>query len=246
MKPRLSIITINRNNAEGLRKTIESVVSQTDLKDGELEYIIIDGASTDSSIDVINEFVSHPIYGKRITYWVSEPDTGIYNAMNKGIKKATGEYIHILNSGDFYTANACSQILFLLTNSIDCIFFGVNLIRNDEIKKMELRYPSILKDSTILHQGLIYRKSFHETLGLYDESYKYAADYDFTIKLFQDENVKITYCYQPLVNFPEFGSGYSSEASDEAKSVRIKYGYLQIKKEKRLKRILRKLVKFFK
>ena len=105
MLPKLSIITINRNNAVGLRKTIESVVLQECLKDTDIEYIIIDGASTDNSIEVIKEFVGHPLYGKKITSWVSEPDTGIYDAMNKGIKKANGEYLHILNSGD-YLANA--------------------------------------------------------------------------------------------------------------------------------------------
>ena len=88
---KLSIITINRNNAAGLRRTIESVVSQTYT---EFEYIIIDGASTDESVDVIKE------YADKITFWVSEPDNGIYNAMNKGILKAKGEYLLFLNSGD--------------------------------------------------------------------------------------------------------------------------------------------------
>ena len=101
---KLSIISINRNNASGLRKTIESVVSQTYT---DFEYIIIDGASTDGSIGVINEFATplnlpqrekkeHPIIN-----WISELDSGIYNAMNKGILKASGEYLLFLNSGDY-------------------------------------------------------------------------------------------------------------------------------------------------
>lgn len=85
-----SIITINYNNADGLRRTIESVVNQT-YKD--IEYIIIDGGSTDGSVDVIKE------YGSQIDYWVSEPDKGIYNAMNKGILQAHGEYLNFMNSG---------------------------------------------------------------------------------------------------------------------------------------------------
>lgn len=87
---KLSIITINRNNAAGLRRTIESVVSQTYT---DFEYIIIDGASTDGSVEVIKE------YSDKITYWVSEPDTGIYNAMNKGILKAQGGVFAVFEFG---------------------------------------------------------------------------------------------------------------------------------------------------
>ena len=88
----LTIITINRNNAAGLRKTIESVVNQTHAN---FEYIVIDGASTDESVNIIEE------YAHKIDYWISETDKGIYNAMNKGIRMAKGEYIHFLNSGDW-------------------------------------------------------------------------------------------------------------------------------------------------
>jgi glycosyltransferase involved in cell wall biosynthesis len=80
--PKLSIITINYKHSRGLRKTIESVVNQTSL---EFEYIVIDGASTDGSVEIIKE------YKEKITFWVSEPDTGIYNAMNKGIHSAKGK-----------------------------------------------------------------------------------------------------------------------------------------------------------
>ena len=97
---KLSIITINRNNAEGLRKTMESVLSQT-YRD--MEYIVVDGASTDQSVNVIKECVNQlKNEDRRMKLdWMSEPDTGIYNAMNKGIKKATGEYLLFLNSGDW-------------------------------------------------------------------------------------------------------------------------------------------------
>lgn len=88
-----SIITVNYNNKDGLRKTIESVVHQT-YRD--FEFIVIDGGSTDGSAEMLKE------YDKQITYWVSEPDKGIYNAMNKGIAKARGEYLNFMNSGDCY------------------------------------------------------------------------------------------------------------------------------------------------
>ena len=88
---KVSVITISYNNAEGLRRTIESVVAQNY---SDYEYIIIDGGSTDNSRQIIESYADH------ISYWVSEPDKGVYNAMNKGIAQATGEYLHFLNSGD--------------------------------------------------------------------------------------------------------------------------------------------------
>ena len=90
----LTIITINRNNAAGLEKTMQSVLSQTRT---DYEYVVVDGASTDGSVAVIERLA--PAFGDRLK-WISEPDKGIYNAMNKGIRMATGEYIQILNSGD--------------------------------------------------------------------------------------------------------------------------------------------------
>ena len=95
---KLSIITINRNNAIGLEQTIKSVIS---LKYSNFEYIVIDGASTDNSIDIIRKYASS------ITFWISEPDKGIYNAMNKAVDFASGEYIFFLNSGDIFT-DGCS------------------------------------------------------------------------------------------------------------------------------------------
>jgi glycosyltransferase involved in cell wall biosynthesis len=103
---KLSIITINYNNAEGLRKTLASVASQTYPN---IEHIIVDGASTDGSVDVIREYVKaspqpSPEGKGRHIIWSSEPDNGIYDAMNRGIRKATGEYVQILNSGDLLAA----------------------------------------------------------------------------------------------------------------------------------------------
>lgn len=97
---KFSIITINYNNKEGLRKTIESVVGQS-FRD--FEYIIIDGGSTDGSIEVIKE------YAGKVDYWVSEPDKGIYHAMNKGVLQAHGEYLNFMNSGDEFYNNGVLQ-----------------------------------------------------------------------------------------------------------------------------------------
>ena len=100
---RLSIITVNLNNVTGLRNTIESVINQSF---NEYEYIIIDGGSVDGSVEVIKEF------SNKIAYWVSEPDNGIYNAMNKGLKQSAGEIVTFLNSGDEYLSNISLEIAF--------------------------------------------------------------------------------------------------------------------------------------
>ena len=105
-----SIITINYNNRDGLEMTINSVLEQT-YKD--FEYIIIDGGSTDGSLEVIKK------HAAQIDYWVSEPDNGIYNAMNKGIRKATGDYLNFMNSGDTYhTSSVLGDIANLDSESI--------------------------------------------------------------------------------------------------------------------------------
>ena len=99
---KFSIITVNYNNRDGLLKTIESVINQTYH---DFEYIVIDGGSTDGSIDILKE------YNNRITYWISEPDGGIYQGMNKGIAKAIGDYLNFLNSGDcFYSNNVLQEV----------------------------------------------------------------------------------------------------------------------------------------
>lgn len=104
-----SIITVNYNNKDGLRKTIESVIHQT-YRD--FEYIVIDGGSTDGSADVLKE------YNDQITYWVSEKDTGIYNGMNKGISKATGDYLNFMNSGDcFYSSDVLKNVSLCQTDA---------------------------------------------------------------------------------------------------------------------------------
>ena len=145
---KLSIITINRNNSAGLHKTIESVVSQTFT---DYEYIIIDGASTDGSVDIIKQ------YANKITSWVSEPDKGIYNAMNKGILKATGEYLLFLNSGDsLHTYNVLNEIFRKEINS-KIILGDVNKIQINEISEIEkpLLYYKNNNDESVILKSIV-------------------------------------------------------------------------------------------
>ena len=226
--PLLSIITINRNNDTGLRKTIESVVTQNC---DNFEYIIIDGASTDGSVDIIKEYAVHPLYGKKISYWISEPDTGIYNAMNKGIQKAHGTYVYMLNSGDWIESDAVLNILQKLQNeNPDLLLFLLNFWGNEEKIKTGIVFSDYLNLRPMFHQGMIYKKSIHDRYGLYDEKYKYAADYDFSVKAFYKKNIKISIIYLPLANFTCGGLGDSKASGMEMENIQIKYGFINSQK----------------
>ena len=235
----LSIITINRNNITGLKKTVESVVTQIC---NDFEYIIIDGASTDSSVDVIKNYKSHSIYGNKITYWISEPDTGIYNAMNKGIKHATGTYVYILNSGDWLEHGALQTIIQVLKNkSPDVLLLCMNMWKNNKKINSLINYPAYLPEGTLYHQGMIYKKKLHSEYGLYDEAYKYAADFDFILKALYNKNFNYAYIYTPFVNFPTGGLGESKTAISETTAILTKYGFL---KSETMRHIIKNKLKY--
>jgi glycosyltransferase involved in cell wall biosynthesis len=174
--PRFSIITVNLNNILGLRKTIENVVCQTFT---DYEYVIIDGGSTDGSVEVIQEFAD------KITYWVSEADKGIYNAMNKGIDVAKGDFICFLNSGDEFFSKYSLQLLAgNITDSKAELFFG-NFITINEITGKTIywdvsyvRDRSDLLPHTFLHNATFYSRNLFERIGRFNERFKICADLD--------------------------------------------------------------------
>lgn len=173
---KLSIITINYNNCAGLRKTIESVVNQIWH---DYEFIIIDGGSTDGSVEVIKEFASH------IDYWVSEPDKGIYNALNKGVAIAKGEYCNFMNSGDcFYSFNVLEQVFSI--NPIADIICGNTHSDSIKIPPQEITFDFLFNGS-ICHQCAFIRTSIMKKYG-YDEKYKIVADRKFFVQAFILDN----------------------------------------------------------
>ncbi|WP_340102804.1 glycosyltransferase family 2 protein [Rhodohalobacter sp. 8-1] len=171
---KLSIITINYNNKTGLIKTVESVIHQT-FQD--FEYIIIDGGSTDGSKEYIQQMQEH------FDYWVSEPDKGIYNAMNKGIKVAKGEYCLFLNSGDMLYDDFSLVYLFKNSFEEDIVYTNCYFHEDDNttLKKKTFPIPENLtmdffwKDM-LCHQAMIFKRKFLENYSKYDEKYKLASD----------------------------------------------------------------------
>jgi len=170
----LTIITINRNNASGLQKTIASVINQTFSN---FEYIIIDGTSDDNSVDIIKK------NDKYIDSWLSEPDNGIYHAMNKGIALAQGEYILFQNSGDYLYDNNVLQLIFSY-NFYEDILYGDLIIDLTNGKEKSVIFPDKLTfyhlfTEYIGHNStLISRRLFNE-IGYYNEKLNIVADWEF-------------------------------------------------------------------
>ncbi|GAB3544055.1 glycosyltransferase family 2 protein [Spirosoma fluminis] len=175
----LSIITINLNNAAGLEKTAQSVSRQT-FRD--FEYIIIDGGSTDASRKVIEQVSEH------VTYSVSERDRGIYHAMNKGIRRATGEYCLFLNSGDWLATPTVLEEVFASRPQADIVAGDIYFYDN---KKQEIRWcvnsptnitARTLFQGTLPHQATLIRRRLFESVGLYNEQLKIASDWLFFVE----------------------------------------------------------------
>lgn len=170
---KLSIITINFNDAIGLEKTIQSVINQTYT---DFEYIVVDGASTDGSVDVIKK------YSDRLTLWVSEPDSGIYNAMNKGTRMASGEYCLYLNSGDFLADNDVLEKAFNYNFTEDIVSFGLILF-NDKKECLQLPPNDIslftFTDGSLPHPSTFIKKRVLDKIGGYNETYKIVSDWCF-------------------------------------------------------------------
>jgi glycosyltransferase involved in cell wall biosynthesis len=208
MNIRLSIITINYNNASGLQKTMESVSAQTSK---EFEYIVIDGGSFDKSIDIIKKFESSKVQKYS---WISENDNGIYQAMNKGIKMAKGDYLQFLNSGDILaSSDVTEKMLNNLENQIPKTNSQESKTENSKNQSecsnqnvIEILYGNMLKPykgkiirdkgfagrmptmidfytGTLNHSSAYIKRSLFETYGLYDETLKIVSDWKWYLQV---------------------------------------------------------------
>ncbi len=208
MQNKLTIITINFNNKFGLEKTIQSVVNQSY---SDFEYIIIDGKSTDGSIEIIEK------YQNKISYAISEKDTGIYNAMNKGIKVANGEFLLFMNSGDTLIDNfILSKVVKDLDSKIG-IFYGNMIFSIDGKPTMNCNLPNKLAFSFFLnfslpHQATFIKKQLFNEHFYYNESLKILSDWEFCIYCICKMNVLYKHLNYTISNFD--GSGVSSNSKN--------------------------------
>jgi glycosyltransferase involved in cell wall biosynthesis len=173
--PCISIITACLNSGAGIEKTIQSVHSQTYPN---IEYIIIDGGSTDGTVEIIKKYQS------KIKFWVSEKDQGISDAFNKGVSQATGDFIAFLNSDDRYLSGESLQRLVEASPEADVVYGGIKYQR---AYKPE-RFPQQVQDASywlrgsIPHQAALTSRKMFDAVGIFDCRLKYAMDYDFYCK----------------------------------------------------------------
>ena len=215
---RLSIITINRNNAAGLEKTLRSVAAQTFKW---LEYIVVDGASTDGSVDVIKKFEPEFAHLK----WVSEPDTGIYNAMNKGIRMATGDYIQILNSADCLAADDVTDRMLaalddkglpniLYGNMVKCFPDGHQMVdkcfAGREITMLGMYV------GTLNHDPVYIRRDLYKKYGFYDEGLRVVSDWKWFLQAIILGGEKPKYVDVDVTLFDMTGISETNKALDKA------------------------------
>lgn len=199
---KLSIVTVVYNDKNHIEKTINSVINQTYNK---IEYIIIDGKSTDGTSEMIEK------YKEKITVYLREPDNGLYDAMNKSMKYITGDYVCFLNSGDvFYSENTVQKIFESLKNTTPDIIYGDAQIadENENIKGLRrhrppenLNWKSFRKGMLVSHQSFIPSAKIIEP---YDLAYKYSADYDWCIKIMK-KTTNIYNCKLVIINFLDGG-----------------------------------------
>lgn len=219
---RLSIVTINRNNAVGLEKTMRSVASQT-FK--EFEYIVVDGASTDGSADVIKKMESEFAHLK----WVSEPDKGIYNAMNKGIRMATGDFIQILNSADCLASDDVTERMLeslekedrpsiLYGNMVKCFPDGHRMVdkcfAGQEITMLGMY------TGTLNHDPAYIRRDLFEKYGYYDESLKIVSDWKWYMQAIVLGGEKPRYVDIDVTLFDMSGISENSENKEKIRKER--------------------------
>lgn len=174
--PKFSIITVCLNEEDTIQATCESIIFQTN---NDFEWIVIDGQSTDGTLKVLDQF-------KRwITQLVSEPDDGIYDAMNKGILRSSGEYILFLNGGDCFTSNDVLEIVSQVKGPN--LIFGDIIFSQQDGKNTIVNHPDVLPKnfmltSTLPHQATFIRRSLFDQYGLYDTSFRIAGDYDWFVR----------------------------------------------------------------
>ena len=218
---KFSIITVCFNSGKTIRKTFESVLNQTVT---DYEYIVVDGASTDDTLEIIKEY--EPKFNGRMCY-VSEPDKGIYDAMNKGIRMAQGEIIGIVNSDDYYETDALEKLIPYLENPAD-VYYGIIRTFNEEGEVAILRHSHLSwKNTSVQHPAFFVSKQAYEKYGLFDLQYKISADHELALR-FIKANARFVPVNAVLTNY-SLGGVSSLSPTYEVHKIRFRYGFISRK-----------------
>lgn len=204
---KISIITTTYNSKDTIASTIESVMNQNYP---DIDYWIIDGGSTDGTLDIVNDYQQQ--YPYRINC-ISEPDKGMYDAMNKGINHCSGDVVGILNSDDFFTSDdIISKIAEAFTEDIDAVYGDIHFIRKENPHKCTRYYSSKIWRPGMLRFGFMpahptfyVRRSIYMAHGLYSLDYRIASDYDMMVRLFYANRIKAKYLPYDFVTMRQGG-----------------------------------------
>lgn len=227
---KITIITVCKNSGRFLDETIRSVINQTYQN---IEYIIIDGNSTDNTVDIIMQ------YAGKIHNWLSEDDKGMYDAINKGLKLATGDYILILNSDDvLFTNNTIQEVATCINKSkLDYYYGNIIKYKDGKYKKVKLfhvSYTQLLMSthgSFAPHPCFFISAKLNKVLGGYDLNYKFAADYDYILRALANTNSKGTHLDNVFITKFRIHGGSitaSGKLDDERKEILINHRYYQL------------------
>lgn len=222
---KVSVITPCFNSEKTIRKTLESMLNQTY---NNYEYIIIDGKSTDKTLQIVEEYKS--LFGKKIRVF-SEPDRGIYDAMNKGITKASGDIIGIVNSDDYYELDALENMVAEIPNDKYFILYGFQrCITKGQEDKVVLFNHRNLDTQMITHPTCFVSKDTYKDMGLYSLKYRSSADYEFMLRVFHSGKVTFKPVYKIISNFESGGMSSTEVGVRETAKLRLEYGIISHKK----------------
>ena len=217
---KVSIITVVYNGAKTLEKTIQSVLNQTYKN---IEYIVIDGQSTDGTQLIIEKYMD------AIAYYISEKDKGLYYAMNKGLRQATGDIIGIINSDDWYVKNAVNDIVvYFQENVVDLVYGQIIAVseHNKESIYQNIALESMWYRMALPHPSVFVKKGVYDKLGGFDVNYKFAADYELLLRFYSEE-IRFGYIDKVIAYFREGGLSTKRKKEMYNESYRISMSYAE-------------------
>lgn len=213
---KISIVTATYNSGKTVRDTFQSVLMQTY---DDYEMIVVDGGSKDDTVDIIREY--EPAFDGRMK-WISEPDRGIYDAMNKGIAMATGDVVGILNSDDFYSSHGILKLVArtLANKDVDAVYGDVHYVRDGDLERC-VRYYSSKPFHRVwmrfgfmpAHPSFYCRRELYERYGMYDLSYKVAADFECLLRMIFVNRIRTVYLPVDFVTMRTGGASTRGFAS---------------------------------
>lgn len=214
----VTIITVCYNSDKTIAQTIESVLHQT-YRD--IEYIIVDGNSADHTMEIVKSYCSK--FNGRMKV-VSEPDEGIYDAMNKGIRMATGELIGIINSDDFYEPDAVTKMVEVYRKGMCAVLYGeIRSLVDEKEESISLLSHEFLDRRMIRHPACFVTKSAYEKYGLFDTKYCCVADYDLMLRYWRSGGVEFVPVYEVIANFRNEGVCNSMRAYVDLLDLQMNY-----------------------